>query len=139
MSPEIMKRILLFLIVVSFPIMVESKEIAKNPDTGMTLTEIKGLYYMKSNTGIIMIGDIKQARDVLNMMNICFTKEKLSEVINCGDQEYRVKRDDEGMYIMKVGLGAMKIRATDSVLFFTVIEGKIIKDKGKKIWKIIKE
>ena len=139
MSPEIMKRILLFLIVVSFPIMAESKEIASNPDTGMTLTEIKGLYYMKSNTGIIMIGDIKQARDVLNMMNICFTKEKLSEVINCGDQEYRVKRDDEGMYIMKVGLGAMKIRATDSVLFFTVIEGKIIKDKGKKIWKIIKE
>lgn len=139
MSPEIMKRILLFLIVVSFPIMAESKEIARNPDTGMTLTEIKGLYYMKSNTGIIMIGDTKQARDVLNMMNICFTKEKLSEVINCGDQEYRVKRDDEGMYIMKVGLGAMKIRATDSALFFTVIEGKIIKDKGKKIWEIIKE
>lgn len=47
MSPEIMKRILLFLIVVSFPIMAESKEIARNPDTGMTLTEIKGLYYMK--------------------------------------------------------------------------------------------
>lgn len=139
MSPEIMKRILLFLIVVSFPIMAESKEIARNPDTGMTLTEIKGLYYMKSNAGIIMIGDIKQARDVLNMMNICFTKEKLSEVINCGDQEYRVKRDDEGMYIMKAGLGAMKIRATDSALFFTVIEGKIIKDKGKKIWEIIKE
>ena len=40
---------------------------------------------------------------------------------------------------MKVGLGAMKIRATDSALFFTVIEGKIIKDKGKKIWEIIKE
>lgn len=139
MSPEIMKRILLFLIVVSFPIMAESKEIARNPDTGMTLTEIKGLYYMKSNAGIIMIGDIKQARDVLNMMNICFTKEKLSEVINCGDQEYSVKRDDEGMYIMKAGLGAMKIRATDSALFFTVIEGKIIKDKGKKIWEIIKE
>lgn len=139
MSPEIMKRILLFLIVVSFPIMAESKEIARNPNTGMTLTEIKGLYYMKSNAGIIMIGDIKQARDVLSMMNICFTKEKLSEVINCGDQEYRVKKDDEGMYIMKVGLGAMKIRATDSALFFTVIEGKIIKDKGKKIWKIIKE
>lgn len=139
MSPEIMKRILLFLIVVSFPIMAESKEIARNPDTGMILTEIKGLYYMKSNAGIIMIGDIKQARDVLNMMNICFTKEKLSEVINCGDQEYRVKRDDEGMYIMKAGLGAVKIRATDSALFFTVIEGKIIKDKGKKIWEIIKE
>lgn len=139
MSPEIMKRILLFLIVVSFPIMAESKEIARNPDTGMTLTEIKGLYYMKSNTGIIMIGDVKQTRDVLNMMNICFTKEKLSEVINCGDQEYRVKRDDEGMYIIKAGLGAVKIRATDSALFFTVIEGKIIKDKGKKIWEIIKE
>lgn len=139
MSPEIMKRILLFLIVVSFPIMTESKEIARNPDTGMTLTEVKGLYYMKSNTGIIMIGDVKQARDVLNMMNICFTKEKLSEVINCGDQEYRVKRDDEGMYIIKAGLGAVKIRATDSALFFTVIEGKIIKDKGKKIWEIIKE
>lgn len=119
--------------------MTESKEIARNPDTGMTLTEIKGLYYMKSNAGIIMIGDIKQARDVLNMMNICFTKEKLSEVINCGDQEYRVKRDDEGMYIMKAGLGAVKICATDSALFFTVIEGKIIKDKGKKIWEIIKE
>ena len=139
MSPALMKRILLFLIVVSFPIMAESKEIARNPDTGMTLTEVNGLYYMKSNAGIIMIGDIKQARDVLNMMNICFTKEKLSEVINCGDQEYRVKRDDEGMYIMKAGLGAMKIRATDSALFFTVIEGKIIKDKGKKIWEIIKE
>lgn len=119
--------------------MTESKEIARNPDTGMTLTEVKGLYYMKSNTGIIMIGDVKQARDVLNMMNICFTKEKLSEVINCGDQEYRVKRDDEGMYIIKAGLGAVKIRATDSALFFTVIEGKIIKDKGKKIWEIIKE
>ena len=123
----------------SFPIMAESKEIARNPDTGMTLTEIKGIYYLKSKTGIIMIGDVKQTRDVLNMMNICFTKEKISEVINCGEQEYKVKRDDEGMYIMKAGLGAVKIRAMDSALFFTVIEGKIMKDKGKKIWEIIKE
>lgn len=123
----------------SFPIMAESKEIARNPDTGMTLTEIKGIYYLKSKTGIIMIGDVKQTRDVLNMMNICFTKEKISEVINCGEQEYKVKRDDEGMYIMKAGLGAVKIRATDSALFFTMIEGKIMKDKGKKIWEIIKE
>lgn len=123
----------------SFPIMAESKEIARNPDTGMTLTEIKGIYYLKSKTGIIMIGDVKQTRDVLNMMNICFTKEKISEVINCGEQEYKVKRDDEGMYIMKAGLGAVKIRAMDSALFFTMIEGKIMKDKGKKIWEIIKE
>lgn len=134
-----MKRFLLFFVTVIFSTLAESKEISRNPDTGMTLTEIKGIYSLKSNNGIIVLGDIKETRNALNMMNICFTKEKLSDVINCGEQEYKVKKDDEGMYIIKVGLGAVKIRATDSALFFTIIEGKIMKDKGKKIWNVIKE
>lgn len=134
-----MKRFLLFFATVIFSTLAESKEISRNPDTGMTLTEIKGIYSLKSNNGIIVLGDIKETRNALNMMNICFTKEKLSDVINCGEQEYKVKKDDEGMYIIKVGLGAVKIRATDSALFFTIIEGKIMKDKGKKIWNVIKE
>lgn len=134
-----MKRFLLFFVTVIFSTFAESKEISRNPDTGMTLTEIKGIYSLKSNNGIIVLGDIKETRNALNMMNICFTKEKLSDVINCGEQEYKVEKDDEGMYIIKVGLGAVKIRATDSALFFAIIEGKIMKDKGKKIWNVIKE
>lgn len=118
---------------------MNSKEIARNPDTGMVLTENGGTYSLKSSGGVMILGDLKKSRDILNTMNICFAKEKISEVIDCGEQKYKVKKDNEGMYVIRAGLGAVKIRATDSALFFTVLEGKIMKNKGEKIWKIMKE
>lgn len=134
-----MKKILLFLILMSVSLTMNSKEIARNPETGMTLTENGGTYSLKSSTGTMVLGDIKKARDILNAMNICFAKEKLSEVMDCGEQKYKVKKDEDGMYIMRVGLGCVKVRVTDSAMFFTILEGEIIKEKGKKIWKVIKE
>lgn len=124
---------------ICMPLIMSSREISRNPDTGMTLTENGGTYSLKSDSGIMVLGDLKKARNTLNSMNVCFTKEKISEVIDCGEQKYKVKRDDDGMYISRIGLGAVKVRPSDSALFFTVLEGKIMKDKGEKIWKVIKE
>lgn len=134
-----MKRLFVIFLISCFPLVMNSKEIARNPDTGMVLTENGGTYSLKSSGGVMILGDLKKSKDILNSMNICFAKKKISEVIDCGEQKYKVKKDGEGMYIMRAGLGAVKIRATDSALFFTVLEGKTMKDKGEKIWKIIKE
>lgn len=134
-----MKKFIVMFFMMCFSLNMVSREITKNPDTGLVLTENAGIYSLKSSTGVMVLGDLKESRDIMNTMNVCFMKEKISEVISCSEQKYKVKKDDDGMYIMRVGLGAVKVRATDSALFFTVLEGKIMKDKGEKIWKVIKE
>ena len=112
-----------------------------NYDTGMKLTENLGVYSITSPKGVLILGDIKESRDLLWQMEKCFVASNLESLltITINDQKYEVKSDDQGLYIIKVGLGAVKLRQSDVNQFLYYLESKIAKDKTKKIWSVITE
>ena len=64
---------------------------------------------------------------------------KLQSLIDSGEQKFKVEKDDEGLYIVKIGLGGVKLRPSDAAKFLAVLEAKITKDKAGRIWDIITE
>lgn len=134
-----MKRFIILAIALFASLSLPAKEIDCNPQTNLSLDETAGVYSLRCNTGILVLGDIKTARDFLFSADVCFTKQKLNEVIACGEKKFEVKTDDTGMYIVQMGVGVVKIRPGDATRFLTLLEGRIVKDKAKKIWKVIKD
>lgn len=112
-----------------------------NHNTGMKLTENLGVYSITGPKGVLILGDIKESRDILWQMEKCFVASNLESLltITINDQKYEVKSDDQGLYIIKVGLGAVKLRQSDVNQFLYYLESKIAKDKTKKIWDVITE
>ena len=131
------KFILIFLLFLVVP--VSAKEICRNPDTNLILDESNGIYSLRSNTGILVLGNLKKAKTFMSTANICFGMEMVKDKFGFGDGEYAVKTDKEGMYISKVGLGGVKVRPCDTSQFYIVLEGKVIETKAKKIFDIIME
>ena len=134
-----MKRIITIIIIAIVSVSSGAKEVAKNFQTGMSLDCTAGIYSLKSNQGIIVLGNLKDARNTIFQMDKSFTQEKLSEIFNTGEQKFSIDKDDDGMYIFKIGLGGMKIRPEDTAKFLIYLESQIVKNKGKKIWNTIKE
>ena len=69
---------------------------------------------------------------------------------NINEQEYRVAKDEAGLYIFRVGLGVMKIRSHDVVVFGTALgckklfketkEGlKYLNENWENIWETLHE
>jgi len=112
-----------------------------NHDTGMKLTENLGVYSITGSKGALILGNLKDSRDILWQMEKCFIASNLESLltITINDQKYEVKSDDQGLYIVKVGLGAVKLRQSDVNQFLYYLESKIAKDKTKKIWDVITE
>ena len=135
-----MKNFIAFLFFALAAVTLNAEEISKNSSTGMVLDETAGVYSLVGkNGGLIILGDIKTARDFLFSANVCFAQEKLQSLVDCGEQKFKVEKDDEGLYIVKIGLGGVKVRPGDAAQFFAVLEGKIAKEKAGKIWDIITE
>ena len=129
---------LLFLALAS--VTVNAEEISKNSSTGMVLDETAGVYSLVGkHGGVIILGDIKTARDFLFSANVCFAQEKLQSLVDCGEQKFKVEKDDDGLYIIKIGIGGVKVRPSNSAKFFAILEGKIAKEKAGKIWDVITE
>lgn len=107
-----------------------------NHDTGMKLTEFDEVYSITGPKGVIILGDIKESRDIIWQLEQCFISYNLGTIINIsiGDDQYEVKSDDQGSYIIKVGLGAVKIRQSDVNLFLSYLESKIVKTKLKNVY-----
>ena len=135
-----MKKFIALLFFALAAVTVNAEEISKNSSTGMGLDETAGVYSLVGkNGGVIILGDIKTARDFLFSANVCFAQEKLQSLVDCGEQKFKVEKDEEGLYIIKIGIGGVKVRPSDSAQFFAVLEGKIAKEKAGKIWDIITE
>lgn len=134
-----MKRILISIAAVLATFILSAKEISTNPSTGMTLSENIGVYTITGKSGAIVLGNKEAAGKFLVSANAAFTTEAINHVFNFGGDEFEVNKDDEGMYIIKVGLGAVKLRPSDTLLFSTALGIKTVGNGVKQVTNFIKK
>lgn len=100
---------------------INAKEVSTNPATGMTLSENLGIYTITGKAGAIILGDKESASKFLMSANGAFATEAINHIFNLGDDKFEVGKDDKGMFIIKVGVGAVKLRPGDTTLFSTAL------------------
>lgn len=128
-----MKKILFTIaIAIVSCITLSAKEISTNPSTGMTLSENLGIYTITGKAGAIVLGNKEAASKFLMSANKAFATEAINHVFNLGDDKFEVMKDNDGMFIIKVGLGAVKLRPSDTALFSTALG---LKSAGESIKK----
>ena len=138
-----MKRIVLILTaIVAATLTLSAKEVSTNPDTGMTLSENLGVYTISGKGGAIILGNKESASKFLMSANGAFTTEAINHVFNFGDDQFEVMKDNKGMFIIKVGAGAVKLRPSDTLLFTTALglksTGEFLKKGADKVKNLIK-
>lgn len=136
-----MKHIITILAVLLAAATLSAKEVSTNPDTGMTLAENLGVYTITGKGGAIILGNKDQASKFLMSANGAFATETINHIFNFGDDQFEVMKDDKGMFIIKVGAGAVKLRPSDTLLFSTALGLKSASaavkkgaDKVSKVW-----
>ena len=145
-----MKHIITTIAFVLISLIISAKTVVKNPATGKVLDNTMGVYSIKGNSGVIILGTEDQARHFMISAADCFVPSMIGYYANINEQEYRVAQDEAGLYIFRVGLGSMKIRFHDVMVFGTVLgckkifrkikEGfKYINDNWNIIWKTLHE
>ena len=139
-----MKHIITTIAFVLISLTISAKTVVKNPATGKVLDNTMGVHSIKGNSGVITLGTEDQTKQFMISAADCFVPSMIGYYANINGQEYRVAKDEAGLYIFRVGLGSMKIRFHD-VLLFAAAFGceqffKEIKDGFKYInenWNII--
>lgn len=136
-----MKHIFITIILALATITLSAKTLVMNHDTGMKLTEELGVYTITGPNGTLILGDLKNSRDILWQMEKCFISTNMGALVNftIGENKYEVKSDNQGNYIIKVGFGAVKLRQSDVNQFLTYLQTKITKSKVKKAWAVLTE
>ena len=143
-----MKRIILLFIITLTSLTISAKEVVKNPATGKSLDNTMGIYSIKGNSGVLTLGTEDQARHFMIAAANCFVETMVGYYANINGQEYKVAKDEAGLYIFRVGLGVMKIRSHDVIVFGTALgckklfketkEGlKYLKENGNIIWETL--
>ena len=134
-----MKHIITTLAFVLISLTISAKTVVKNPVTGKVLDNTMGVYSIKGNSGVLTLGTEDQARHFMIAAANCFVDTMVGYYANINEQEYRVAKDEAGLYIFRVGLGAMKIRSHDVVVFGTALGCKKLFKKTKEGFKYINE
>ena len=145
-----MKRIILLFIITLTSLTISAKEVVKNPATGKSLDNTMGIYSIKGNSGILTLGTEDQARHFMIAAANCFVETMVGYYASINDQEYKVAKDEAGLYIFREDLEMMKIRSHDVIVFGTALgckklfketkEGlKYLKENGNIIWETLHE
>ena len=145
-----MKRIILLFIIILTSLTISAKEVVKNPATGKSLDNTMGIYSIKGNSGILTLGTEDQARHFMIAAANCFVETMVGYYANINGQEYKVAKDEAGLYIFREDLEMMKIRSHDVIVFGTALgckklfketkEGlKYINENWESIWKTLHE
>ena len=134
-----MKHIITIIAFVLISLTISAKTVVKNPATGKVLDNTMGVYSIKGNSGVIILGTEDQARHVMIAAANCFVDTMVGYYANINEQEYRVAKDEAGLYIFRVGLGVMKIRSHDVAVFGTALGCKKLFKKTKEGLKHINE
>ena len=134
-----MKHIITTIAFVLISLTIAAKTVVKNPATGKVLDNTMGVYSIKGNSGVIILGTEDQARHFMISAADCFVPSMIGYYANINGQEYRVAKDEAGLYIFRVGLGSMKIRSHDVAVFGTVLGCKKLFRKIKEGFKHINE
>lgn len=134
-----MKHIITTIAFVFISLTISAKTVVKNPATGKVLDNIMGVYSIKENSGVIILGTEDQARHFMISAADCFVPSMIGYYASINDQEYRVAKDEAGLYIFRVGLGTMKIRSHDVTVFGAALGCKELFKKTKEGLKYINE
>ena len=145
-----MKRIILLFIITLTSLTISAKEIVKNPATGKSLDNTMGIYSIKGNSGVLTLGTEDQARHFMIAAANCFVDTMIGYYASINGQEYKVDKDEAGLYIFREDLEMMKIRSHDVIVFGTALgckklfketkEGlKYINENWESIWKTLHE
>ena len=145
-----MKHIITTIAFVLISLTISAKTVVKNPATGKVLDNTMGVYSIKGSSGVLTLGTEDQARHFMISAANCFTDSMIGYYANINDQEYRVAKDEAGLYIFREDLEMMKIRSHDVILFGTALgckklfnetkEGlKYINENWESIWKTLHE
>ena len=145
-----MKRIILLFIITLTSLTISAKEVVKNPATGKSLDNTMGIYFIKGNSGILTLGTEDQARHFMIAAANCFVETMVGYYASINGQEYKVAKDEAGLYIFREDLEMMKIRSHDVIVFGTALgckklfketkEGlKYINENWESIWKTLHE
>ena len=145
-----MKRIILLFIITLTSLTISAKEVVKNPATGKSLDNTMDIYSIKGNSGILTLGTEDQARHFMIAAANCFVETMVGYYANINGQEYKVAKDEAGLYIFREDLEMMKIRSHDVIVFGTALgckklfketkEGlKYLNENWETIWKTLHE
>ena len=145
-----MKRIILLFIITLTSLTISAKEVVKNPATGKSLDNTMDIYSIKGNSGILTLGTEDQARHFMIAAANCFVETMVGYYASINGQEYKVAKDEAGLYIFREDLEMMKIRSHDVIVFGTALgckklfketkEGlKYINENWERIWKTLHE
>lgn len=127
-----MKRAITIITLIVTTLTMSAKDIIRNPVTGKVLDKTMEIYSIKAPKGIMILGTEEMAKDFLLSAAEAFSKEILHRTFKIGDEQFEVLKDDAGLYITKVGLGVMKIRQSDVVVFGGALG-------MRSLWKSVKE
>lgn len=134
-----MKHIIMIIAFVFISLTISAKDVVKNPATGKVLDNTMGVYSIKGNSGVIILGTEGQARHFMISAAEAFSKEILHSTFKIGDDQYEVLKDDAGLYIRKIGLGVVKVRQSDVMYFGGALGLKNLSKDIKEYWKYMKE
>ncbi len=143
-----MKRIILLFIITLTSLTISAKEVVKNPATGKSLDNTMDIYSIKGNSGVLTLGTEDQARHFMIAAANCFVDTMVGYYASINGQEYKVAKDEAGLYIFREDLEMMKIRSHDVIVFGTALgckklfketkEGlKYLKENGNTIWETL--
>ena len=143
-----MKRIILLFIITLTSLTISAKEVVKNPATGKSLDNTMDIYSIKGNSGVLTLGTEDQARHFMIAAANCFVETMVGYYASINGQEYKVAKDEAGLYIFREDLEMMKIRSHDVIVFGTALgckklfketkEGlKYLKENGNTIWETL--
>lgn len=118
---------------------MSAKDIARNPVTDKVLDKTVGIYSIKAPKGIMILGTEEMTKDFLLSAAEAFSKEILHRTFKIGDDQFEVLKDDAGLYITKVGLGVMKIRQSDVVVFGGTLGMRSLGKSAKEGWNYMKK
>ena len=138
-------KYIIIIIITFITLTISATTVVKNPATGKVLDNTMGVYSIKGNSGVIILGTEDQARHFMISAADCFVGSRIGYNTNINDQEYRVAKDEVGLYIFRIDLSPMKIRSHDVMVFGAALgckkifkevkEGlKYLKENGKSIW-----
>ena len=145
-----MKRIILLFIITLTSLTISAKEVVRNPATGKSLDNTMDIYSIKGNSGVLTLGTEDQARHFMIAAANCFVETMVGYYASINGQEYKVAKDEAGLYIFREDLEMMKIRSHDVMVFGTALgckklfketkEGlKYINENWESIWKTLHE
>ena len=134
-----MKKIITIIALALTCISLSAKEVAKNPVTNKVLDKTAGIYSIKGPKGIIILGTEEMTKEFLTSAAEAFSKEILHSTFKIGDDQFEVMKDDAGLYIMKIGLGVVKVRQSDVVVFGGALGLKSLGKSAKEGWNYLKE